>query len=168
MLPSPIDRRVGIRIDTFEACSDFTRVTARWIAQQPKAAFVARLRHRPVTQASRSPASRPIGNYLASLTKYSCVWFCFRSKASPLRACSSRGTNLYPAGYNPSQGPSCALRGRGLRGRWDHSLPRRLSALSRSGHTSTLDFISSCYRCWAFLPFENSASRNQASFKITP
>jgi hypothetical protein len=80
----------------------------------------------------------------------------------------SRGTNLYPAGYNPSQGPSCALRGRGLRGRWDHSLPRRLSAMSRSGHTSTLDFISSCYRCWVSLPFENGASRNQASFKITP
>jgi hypothetical protein len=102
------------------------------------------------------------------LVKYSCVWFCFRSKASPLRACSSRGTNLYPAGYNPSQGPSCALRGRGLRGRWDHSLPRRLSAMSRSGHTSTLDFISSCYRRWVSLPFENGASRNQASFKITP
>jgi len=46
MLPSPFERRVGIRIYTFEACSGFTRVTAHWIAQQPKAAFVARLRHR--------------------------------------------------------------------------------------------------------------------------
>ncbi|MGA7324899.1 MAG: hypothetical protein WBX25_10540 [Rhodomicrobium sp.] len=64
MQPSPNDRRAGIRIYTFEACSGFTPVTARWIAQQPKAAFVARLRHRPVAQASRSPASRPIGNYL--------------------------------------------------------------------------------------------------------
>src|ERR1700726_787698 len=27
-----------------EACSDFTHVTARWIAQPPKAAFVTRLR----------------------------------------------------------------------------------------------------------------------------
>jgi hypothetical protein len=37
-------RRVGIRIFTFEACSDFIRITARWIAQPPKAAFVTRLR----------------------------------------------------------------------------------------------------------------------------
>ena len=37
-------RRVGIRIVTFEACSGFTRVTARRIAQPPKAAFVTRLR----------------------------------------------------------------------------------------------------------------------------
>jgi hypothetical protein len=41
--PSPIGRRVGIRIVTFEACSDFTHVTARRIAQPPKAAFVTRL-----------------------------------------------------------------------------------------------------------------------------
>src|SRR5450631_2623294 len=41
--PSPFDRRVGIRIVTFEACSGFTHVTARPIAQPPKAAFVTRL-----------------------------------------------------------------------------------------------------------------------------
>ena len=79
------------------------------------------------------------------------VWSFFRSKASPLRACGTRRTNLYPAGYNPSQGPSCALRGRGPQGGWDHSLPRRLSAMSRSGHTSTLDFISSFYRYLIFV-----------------
>ena len=33
---------------------------------------------------------------------------------------------------------------RGLQGGMDHSLPRRLSAMSRSGHTSTLDLISYC------------------------
>ena len=38
--PSPDHRRVGIRDFTFEACSGFTRITARWIAQPPKAAFV--------------------------------------------------------------------------------------------------------------------------------
>ena len=43
--PSPTDRRVGIHDFTFEACSDFTRVTARWIAQPPKATFVTRLRN---------------------------------------------------------------------------------------------------------------------------
>jgi hypothetical protein len=34
----------GIRTFTFEACSDFTRVTARWTAQPTTAAFVTRLR----------------------------------------------------------------------------------------------------------------------------
>src|ERR1700747_3042050 len=42
--PSPNGRRVGIRIVAFEACSDFTRVTARRIAQPPKVTFVTRLR----------------------------------------------------------------------------------------------------------------------------
>jgi hypothetical protein len=42
--PSPFCRRVGIRTSTFEACSSFTHVTARRIAQPPKAAFVTRLR----------------------------------------------------------------------------------------------------------------------------
>jgi hypothetical protein len=45
--PSPKGRRVGIRIDTFEACSGFTRVTAaRRIAQPPKVTFVTRLQSR--------------------------------------------------------------------------------------------------------------------------
>ncbi len=43
--PSPTDRRVGIHNITFEACSGFTRVTARWVARPPKAAFVTRLRN---------------------------------------------------------------------------------------------------------------------------
>src|SRR5215471_21680549 len=40
----PIAWRVGIRDFTFEACSGFTHVTARPVAQPPKAAFVTRLR----------------------------------------------------------------------------------------------------------------------------
>ena len=44
VLPSPSPWRVGIRIEPFEACSGFTRVTARRIAQPPKATFVTRLR----------------------------------------------------------------------------------------------------------------------------
>ena len=44
--PSPNGRRVGIRIVTFEACSGFTRVTARRIAQPPKVTFVTRLQSR--------------------------------------------------------------------------------------------------------------------------
>src|SRR5262245_53810966 len=41
--PSPNGRRVGIHIVTFEACSGFTHVTARQIAQPPNATFVTRL-----------------------------------------------------------------------------------------------------------------------------
>ena len=55
--PSPIHRRVGVHDFTFEACSGFTRVTARWIAQPPKAAFVTRLRpgHLPSRTACQLP-----------------------------------------------------------------------------------------------------------------
>ncbi len=45
VLPSPLFRRVGVHHFTFEACSGFTRVTARRIAQSPKATFVTRLQH---------------------------------------------------------------------------------------------------------------------------
>ena len=41
--PSPNTRSVGVRIGSFEACSGFNRVTARWIARPPSAAFVTRL-----------------------------------------------------------------------------------------------------------------------------
>src|SRR5208282_4860681 len=43
MRPSPSPWRVGVRIETFEACSGFTRVAAGRIALPPMAAFVARL-----------------------------------------------------------------------------------------------------------------------------
>ena len=55
--PSPF-RRVGVHDFTFEACSDFTRVTARRIAQPPKAAFVTRLQPaRLPDQAARQTTS---------------------------------------------------------------------------------------------------------------
>jgi hypothetical protein len=44
LTPSPNGRRVGIRVVTFEACSGFTHVTARQIAQSPMATFITRLR----------------------------------------------------------------------------------------------------------------------------
>ena len=58
--PSPTDRRVGIHKFTFEACSGFTRVTARWIAQPPEVTFVTRLQHgqlpdRPARQLPDQP-----------------------------------------------------------------------------------------------------------------
>jgi len=42
--PSPLCRRVGIHIFTFEACSSFTRVTACKVAHLPYVGFIARLR----------------------------------------------------------------------------------------------------------------------------
>ena len=62
--PSPYIRRVGVHIITFEACSGFTRVTACWIAQPPKAAFVTRLRpvRLPVQAARQLPG--PTDNFL--------------------------------------------------------------------------------------------------------
>ncbi len=55
--PSPNGRRVGIHIVTFKACSGFTHVTARWIAQPPKATFVTRLQ--PCRLPSRAARQLP-------------------------------------------------------------------------------------------------------------
>src|SRR5262245_61389895 len=55
--PSPNGRRVGIRIVTFEACSGFTHVTARRIAQPPSATFVTRLQ--PVPLPARAARQLP-------------------------------------------------------------------------------------------------------------
>jgi hypothetical protein len=61
---SPNGRRVGIRIVTFEACSGFTHVTARRIAQPPKGDLCHEAPALPVTRTSRSSATRPIDNSL--------------------------------------------------------------------------------------------------------
>ena len=60
--PSPNGRRVGIRIVTFEACSGFTRVTARQIAQPPKGDLCHEAPALPVARPSRSSATRSIDN----------------------------------------------------------------------------------------------------------
>ncbi len=56
------DMRVDIHNLTFEACSDFTRVTARCIAQPPAAIFVMTLRdgqlpNRPARQLLDQPTT---------------------------------------------------------------------------------------------------------------
>ena len=63
MQPSPIGRRVGIRIVTFEACSGFTHVTARQIAQPPYGDLCHEAPTQPVTRPSRSLATGPIDNF---------------------------------------------------------------------------------------------------------
>src|SRR4249919_3715128 len=60
--PSPNGRRVGIRIVTFEACSGFTHVTARRIAQPPTGDLCHEAPTRAVTHTSRSSATGSIDN----------------------------------------------------------------------------------------------------------
>ena len=85
--PSPNDRRVGIRIRTFEACSGFTFVTADRIAQRPTAAFVAGLRPNqlPGRAACQLPDQSTIIRVRSSLTdssrprgarSFASVWRC--------------------------------------------------------------------------------------------
>jgi hypothetical protein len=62
--PSPLFRRVGIRTFTFEACSSFTRITARRVAQPPKGGLCHEASTQSVTQPSRSSATRSIDNSL--------------------------------------------------------------------------------------------------------
>jgi hypothetical protein len=60
--PSPNGRRVGIRIVTFEACSGFTHVTARRIAQPPTGDLCHEAPTHAVTRISRSSATGSIDN----------------------------------------------------------------------------------------------------------
>ena len=53
--PSPCGRRVGFRITGFGACSAFTRVTARMVAEPPKAALVVEV----LRAISLPPSSAP-------------------------------------------------------------------------------------------------------------
>src|SRR5262249_44792266 len=59
VLPSPLSRRVGVHIVTFEACSSFTRVTAFKVAHLPLVGFIARLRpsRLPGSGARKLPSS---------------------------------------------------------------------------------------------------------------
>ena len=56
MAAFPVIRRVGLRIARFEACSTFTRVAARMVAEPPRAA-----RYTEVLQSkSLPPSTAPI------------------------------------------------------------------------------------------------------------
>lgn len=63
--PSPLCRRVGIHIFTFEACSSFTRVTACKVAHPPFVGFIARLRPRQFPDSGARKLSSPTNNYLS-------------------------------------------------------------------------------------------------------
>src|SRR5260370_5882150 len=64
VLPSPVNRRVGIHDFTFEACSSFTRVAACQIACPPIADVCPEAPTQPVTRLSRSVATMLIDVYM--------------------------------------------------------------------------------------------------------
>ena len=109
--PSPNLRRVGIRDFTFEACSGFTHVTAHWIAQPPKAAFVTRL------QPSRLPdqAARQLPDLTDNCLGGSSFHWCYapsgRTENSRLRRAKSSIAGPFKtvpsaANWDPWQGQS--------------------------------------------------------------
>jgi hypothetical protein len=111
--PSPNGRRVGIRIVTFEACSGFTRVTARRIAQPPKVTFVTRLRSRqlPSETARQLPDLSTIIRVEPSSTDDSRLQGALPIRdittgpyAIGRRAQAGRGTPSTPAAAQPPSG----------------------------------------------------------------
>jgi hypothetical protein len=64
MLPSSVNRRVGIHDFTFEACSSFTHVAACQIACPPIADVCPEAPTQPVTRPSRSVATMLIDIYM--------------------------------------------------------------------------------------------------------
>src|ERR1700693_558698 len=77
VLPSPVNRRVGIHDFTFEACSSFTHVAACQIACPPIADVGPEAPNQPVTRLSRSVATMLIDIYMDG---FSLHW-----RSAPLR-----------------------------------------------------------------------------------
>src|SRR5450631_2210336 len=77
VLPSPVNRRVGIHDFTFEACSSFTHVAACQIACPPIADVCPEAPTQPVTRPSRSVATMLIDIYMDG---FSLHW-----RSAPLR-----------------------------------------------------------------------------------
>ena len=96
VLPSPSLWRVGIRIKTFEACSGFTHVAARRIAQLPKATFVTRLRssQSPGQTARQLPDPSTLIRAESSSTRETRLQGAHREL---FRACSER-EQIHPSG----------------------------------------------------------------------
>src|SRR5450755_361918 len=77
VLPSPVNRRVGIHDFTFEACSSFTHVAACQIACPPIADVCPEAPTQSVTRPSRSVATMLIDIYMDG---FSLHW-----RSAPLR-----------------------------------------------------------------------------------
>src|SRR5947208_8639726 len=106
MQPSPNGRRVGIRIVTFEACSSFTHVTARRIAQPPKVTFVTRLQpSRLPSQAARQlPDLSTIIRVRSSLTDGSRPRGALPAPDVPVEICAHAGCRIVTG---PEQRSGC-------------------------------------------------------------
>ena len=76
VLPSPFSGRVGVHNFPFEACSDFTRVTAHRFARPPEVAFVAGLRSSrlPDQTACQLPGQPTVTGMRLSLTSQPRRW----------------------------------------------------------------------------------------------
>src|ERR1017187_8692175 len=84
VLPSPVNRRVGIHDFTFEACSSFTHVAACQIACPPIADVCP--------EAQTQPATRPSGSVATMLIDIYMDGFSLHWRSAPLRrTVNSRG-----------------------------------------------------------------------------
>ena len=99
--PSPLCRRVGVRTFTFEACSGFTRVTARRIAQPPKAAFVTRLQLGQFPSQIARQLTRSIDNSLGGTFLHWAASHYFSKRPIRLGATPSRADDPAHSGIKP-------------------------------------------------------------------
>ena len=104
VLPSPYSGRVGVHNFPFEACSGFTHVTARRVAQPPKAAFVAGLRYGqlPNRTACQLPGQTDHCPGGTCTHKVSAPFRAHRSARSSCLPTLARARSKQPKSYLPS------------------------------------------------------------------
>ena len=146
------------RLTRAQVCIDGTAGCFAWPCSrgQPPKPGGSRRKARGVDGESARRATIVAGHYAANVTDLPLILFppfrlrlFNRSKAEPSSLCSnSRCINLYPVGIESvPRSPMHRCEGKGLQGGWDHSSWRRLSAMSNSDHTSTLDSKRSFRSC---------------------
>jgi hypothetical protein len=123
--PSPNSSRVGVHKFPFEACSGFTRVTARRIAQPPNGGLCHEASTRTVTRPSRSSATRSTDNSLGGTSLPDLIGAA-RTQPGNLTVATSVGGVLHRWSGPPSLLP---LRAGGSR---DCVRPARLTQCSRA------------------------------------
>ncbi len=151
--PSPTDRRVGIHNFTFEACSGFTRVTARWIAQPPKAAFVTGLRDgqlpdRPARQLPDQPTTLCVASSSTGDSRL----------RGALSVCGYNSPSQPPPRHvrsTPNSGLMAGLGGRysAIPGRMTPKCHRRRDRAVRRSQDSGAKVIQTCGPNWASVIF---------------
>ena len=134
VLPSPSLGRVGVHDFAFEACSGFTRVTARRFARAPKAPFIAGLRpgQSPVQAACQLPGQPTIARVGLSPTRSSRLRRAHPSRTQRMARPVCKGFVEIAADQSASTYP--ASKNSPFRPRWRYarSGPHKLSGLE--GH----------------------------------